>query len=116
MIQSKEYSNEVQVTKLCGALTTRLTPAQVLSKLTTKKAVGSLENCHWGLNLVEKFKLSVTPSNVKCKTRKLSYTYTKGEKRKKMKNLNLASCCRINNIIKRKVNLIQSNKYSNEVQ
>src|ERR1700727_2236590 len=58
IIQSKEYSNEVQVTKLCGALTTRLTPAQVLSPLTTKKAVGSLENCHWGLNLAEKFKLT----------------------------------------------------------
>ena len=81
MIQSKEYSNEVQVTKLCGALTTRLIPALVLSPLTTKKAVGSLENCHWGLNLAEKFKLSVTPSRDKCNTRKLSYTNTKGKKR-----------------------------------
>src|SRR5277367_5934359 len=58
----------------CGALTTRLNPAKVLSPLTTHKAVGSLENCHWGSNLAEKFKLSVTPSRDKSKTRKLSYT------------------------------------------
>src|SRR5277367_4886453 len=56
----------------CGALTTRLNPAKVLSQLTTIKAAGSLENCHWGLNLAEKFKLSVTPSRDKCTTTKLS--------------------------------------------
>ena len=67
-----------------------MTPAQVLSPLTTKRAVGILENCHWGLNLAEKFKLSVPPSTDESQTRKSRYALgvQPNTKRKKKKGKN----------------------------